>query len=100
MEPLEDDGVIILQKPVHQLVAAAAHHHIRQAVEQLVFAGVPLIEMHGLTDLAQFNGACAPVLEAVQMDPYTDVVQRFGLVVHVDDPAIVGRPGDIETDDM
>ena len=65
MQALEQDRMIVFQQPLHKFITAAAHHHVREAVQQLVLARMPLVEMHRIAYLGQFDGPCPAVLEAM-----------------------------------
>jgi hypothetical protein len=81
-------------------MAAAAHHHVGQAVQELVLAGVALVVVHLMAEGLKLRGMRPAVLETVQVDLHTQRGERLHLVVHVDHPPVVRRERDIETDDM
>lgn len=97
MEPFEQDRVIVFQQIGDQIRMFAAIYVVGQQGYVGEQPRMPLVVIYLFADGFQFGRMRTFVFETVQDDLYAAPVQGLHLIIYIDDPPVVGRPGDIES---
>ena len=100
MESFEQDRIIVFQQIGDQFRMFAAVHVVRQQGQVGTQSRMPLVVIYLFADGFQFGRMLAFVFETVQDDLYAALVQSLHLIIHINDPTVVGGPGNIESYDV
>ena len=100
VQSFEQNGVVVFPQIPEQTFIFTAVHVVRQQRDIRLPSRPPTVIMHLLADCFQLGCVRPLIFEAVQDDFDSALVQGFDLVINIDDSSIVGRPRNIECDDM
>jgi hypothetical protein len=100
VKTFKKDWVIVLLKVPEQLFRSPAEGNIGQQADRGNDPGLAGIIMNLFTKFQELRCRIPVVFETMQPDLHTGSMQRTDLVKDIDHSPVIGRPGNIEGDDM
>ena len=100
MQPLEEDGIAVLHKSLHQRLAVARRHDERPTVEHPQGRHIAAVVAHLVAEALQLRRLPATVVETMEMDVHAGFRQSLEAIEDIYHPAVVGRQRDVERHNM